>query len=116
MSYKRELVEYFLRYKLSQRNYPFSLLSPKDVDCRAEGEQRSPAASYSLLGSSRNRSGASPPTEAVRVALRDSAQQFEKLFVQAFVDLSSQLITPDTIYQSFKNMMAEMFKDGVIWG
>ncbi|XP_003973719.2 bcl-2-like protein 1 [Takifugu rubripes] len=122
MSYNnRELVEHFLRYKLSQRNYPTSLLRPEDTDGRTEGEKRSPAASNGLLVRSRNRGGASPSAgagiEAVNAALRDSAEEFEKLFAQAFSDLSSQLdITPDTAYQSFKNVMDEVFKDGVNWG
>lgn len=122
MSYNnRELVECFLSYKLSQRNYPSSLLRPEEPDGRTEGEKKSPAATNGLLISSRNRSGASPSTgagiEAVNAALRDSAEEFEKLFAQAFSDLTSQLdITPDTAYQSFKNVMDELFKDGVNWG
>lgn len=123
MSYNtRELVENFLSFKLSQRNHPSSLLRPEETDGRTEGDKRSPAAaSNGLLVSRRNRSGASPSTgagmEAVNAALRDSAEEFEKLFAQAFSDLSSQLdITPDTAYQSFKNVMDEVFKDGVNWG
>lgn len=117
----RELVENFLIYKLSQRNYPSSLLRPEEPDGRTEAEKKSPAASNGLLVVSRNKSGASPSTdagiEAVNAALRDSAEEFEKLFAQAFSDLSSQLdITPDTAYQSFKDVMDEVFKDGVNWG
>ena len=120
MSYNnRELVENFLSYKLSQRNYPSSLLRAVEPDGRTEGEKKSPAASNGLL--IRSRSGASPSTgagiEAVNAALRDSAEEFEKLFARAFSDLSSQLdITPDTAYQSFKDVMDEVFKDGVNWG
>lgn len=56
-------------------------------------------------------------SEAVKTALRDSADEFEELFTQAFSNLSSQLdITPDTAYHSFKNVMDEVFKDGVNWG
>lgn len=122
MSYSnRELVEGFLSYKLAERNYPPSLLRPEDAGGRTEGDKRSPAASNGLLVSSRDRSGASPSTgagiEAVNAALRDSAEEFEKLFAQAFSNLSSQLdITPDTAYQSFKDVMDEVFKDGVNWG
>lgn len=55
--------------------------------------------------------------EAVKTALRDSADEFEELFTQAFSNLSSQLdITPDTAYHSFKSVMDEVFKDGVNWG
>lgn len=122
MSYdNRELVEYFLGYKLAQRNYPSSLLRPQEPDGWTEGDKKSPAAVNGLLIRNRSRSGASASTgagvEAVHAALRDSAEEFEKLFAQAFSDLSSQLvITPDTAYQSFKNVMDEVFKDGVNWG
>lgn len=122
MSYNnRELVENFLIYKLSQSNYPSSLLRPEEPDGRTEAEKKSPAASNGLLVGSRSRSGASSSTgagiEAVNAALQDSAEEFEKLFAQAFSDLSSQLdITPDTAYQSFKDVMDEVFKDGVNWG
>lgn len=124
MSYdNRELVEYFLSYKLAQRNYPPSLLRPEEPGGCTEGNQKSPAAVNGLALRSRSwsRSGASPSTgagiKAVHAALRDSAEEFEKLFAQAFSDLSSQLvITPDTAYQSFKNVMDEVFKDEVNWG
>lgn len=117
----RELVEFFISYKLSQRNYPTSLLRPEDADGRTEGDKTSSAATNGLLVNSRNRGGASSSPgadmEAVKTALRDSADEFEQLFTQAFSDLSSQLeITPDTAYHSFKSVMDEVFKDGVNWG
>ncbi|KAG8007412.1 Bcl-2-like protein 1 [Nibea albiflora] len=120
----RELVEFFVSYKLSQRNYPTSLLRPEDAGGRTEGDKASSAASNGLLVDSRNGGGqagtSSSPggdIEAVKAALRDSADEFELLFTQAFSDLSSQLdITPDTAYHSFKSVMDEVFKDGVNWG
>ncbi|KAM9362379.1 bcl-2-like protein 1 [Symphorus nematophorus] len=126
MSYSnRELVEFFISYKLSQRNYPTSLLRPEDAGGRTEGgDKASSATANGLLVNSRN-GGGQPGTsssagvniEAVKVALRDSADEFELLFTQAFSDLSSQLdITPDTAYHSFKSVMDEVFKDGVNWG
>ncbi len=126
MSYSnRELVEFFISHKLSQRNYPTSLLRPEDWDGeRAEGDKASAAARNGLLVNSRNGGGPSETSspsgagiEAVKAALRDSAEEFELLFTQAFSDLSSQLdITPDTAYHSFKSVMDEVFKDGVNWG
>lgn len=126
MSYNnRELVEFFISYRLSQRNYPTSLLRPEDAGGRTEaGDKASSAATNGLLVNSRN-GGGQPGTssssgadiEAVKAALRDSADEFELLFTQAFSDLSSQLdITPDTAYHSFKSVMDEVFKDGVNWG
>ncbi|KAE8298015.1 Bcl-2-like protein 1 [Larimichthys crocea] len=120
----RELVEFFVSYKLSQSNYPTSLLRPEDAGGRTEGDKASSAASNGLLVDSRNGGGQAGKSsssggdiEAVKAALRDSANEFELLFTQAFSDLSSQLdITPDTAYHSFKNVMDEVFKDGVNWG
>lgn len=120
----RELVEFFISYKLSLRNYPTSLLRPEDAGGRIEGDKANSAARNGLLVNRRNGGGqpgtSSPPDadiEAVKAALRDSADEFELLFTQAFSDLSSQLdITPDTAYHSFKSVMDELFKDGVNWG
>ncbi|XP_020489507.1 bcl-2-like protein 1 [Labrus bergylta] len=125
MSYSnRELVEFFISYKLSQRNYPTYVLRSEDAGERTEGDMENSAASNGFLVNSRNRAGqsvmsSSPHTdiEAVKAALLDSADEFELLFTQAFSDLSSQLdITPNTAYHSFKSVMDEVFKDGVNWG
>lgn len=123
MSYSnRELVEFFISYKLSQKNYPASLLRPSDA--YGMGEKTNQAATNGLLVNSRNGSG-QPGTlsspccgiEAVKTALRDSADEFEELFTEAFSDLSSHLdFTPDTAYQRFKSVMDEVFQDGVNWG
>ncbi|XP_029007025.1 bcl-2-like protein 1 [Betta splendens] len=124
MSYSnRELVEYFIIYKLSQRNYPASLLRPDDA--AKTGEKTSASAANGLLASSRRGNGDPEMSthspcegiEAVKVALRDSAEEFELRFTLAFSDLSSQLdVTLDTAYHSFKSVMDELFKDGVNWG
>lgn len=125
MSYStRELVEFFISYKLSQSNCPTSLLRPEGGDGRTEGDKAKSAASNGSLVNSRGscgQPGASslPPggIEAVKSALKDSADEFELLYTQAFSDLSTQLdITPDTAYHSFKSVMDEVFKDGVNWG
>lgn len=120
----RELVEFFICYKLSQRNHPSSLLRPGDA--RTDGDKASASVSNGLLVNSRHGAGqpvAAPPPppggdlDAVKAALQDSADEFELLYTQAFSGLSSQLdITPDTAYQSFKSVMDEVFKDGVNWG
>ncbi|XP_068450422.1 bcl-2-like protein 1 [Clinocottus analis] len=121
----RELVEFFISYKLSQKNYPTSLLRPEvDTGGRTEGDDANSASHNGLLAHSSDGDGqpgmSSPPSgdvEAVKAALRDSANEFELLFTQAFSELSSQLdITPETAYNSFKSVMDEVFKDGVNWG
>nr|XP_020448939.1 LOW QUALITY PROTEIN: bcl-2-like protein 1 [Monopterus albus] len=116
MSYShRELVEFYISYKLSQRNYSTSLLRPENAGGRTEGDRTNPATTNGLLGNPGWEGGSG--IEAVKAALRDSADEFELRFTQAFSDLSSQLvITPDTAYNSFKSVMDEVFKDGVNWG
>ncbi|XP_053171722.1 bcl-2-like protein 1 [Scomber japonicus] len=120
----RELVEFFIGHKLSQKDYPTSLLRPEDASGRTEKDKATTAASNGSLLTSRNGSrqlgtSSSPhgDIEAVKAALRDSADKFELLFTEAFSDLSSQIdITPETAYHSFKSVMDEVFKDGVNWG
>lgn len=121
MSYSnRELVEFYISYKLSQRNYSKSLLRPEVAGERTE--KSSSTASNGLLVNSRDgRPGKSwPPRgdiEAVKSALKDSADEFELLYTQSFSHLSLQLrVTPDTVYHSFKSVLDELFKDGVNWG
>lgn len=113
MSYSnRELVEFYISYKLFKRNHPTSLLWK-------DGES-SPAGANGMLVRGNNKGGASAGAggiEAVKRALQESADEFEQLFTQAFSDISSQLeITSDTAYDSFKRVMDEVFKDGVNWG
>ncbi|XP_013882701.1 bcl-2-like protein 1 [Austrofundulus limnaeus] len=121
MSYSnRELVEFYISYKLSQRNCSKSLLRPEDAGDRTE--KISSAARNGLLVSSRDRPpGKSwPPRgdiEAVKSALKDSADEFELLYTRSFSHLSLQLdVNPDTVYHSFKSVLDELFKDGVNWG
>ncbi|KAM4741127.1 bcl-2-like protein 1 [Anableps anableps] len=123
MSYSnRELVEFYISYKLSQRNYPDSLLRSEVAGDRTEGDRDTSASSNGPLVNSRAgppRKPQSPPggIEAVKSALKDSADEFERLFTQSFSHLSLELnITPDTAYHSFKAVLDELFKDGVNWG
>lgn len=118
----RELVEFFLSYKLSQKNYPCSLLMSGSAGVQSDGNKAASVLNGLLSNPNGNRRTlTSQPShdhlEAVKTALRDSADEFEELFTQAFSNLSSQLdITPDTAYHSFKSVMDEVFKDGVNWG
>nr|7WJH_A Chain A, Bcl-2-like protein 1 [Mus musculus] len=92
----RELVVDFLSYKLSQKGYSWSQFS--DVE--------------------ENRTEAPEETEsAVKQALREAGDEFELRYRRAFSDLTSQLhITPGTAYQSFEQVVNELFRDGVNWG
>lgn len=152
MSQNRELVLYYIKYKLSQRNFPLDHLTlatapnRTEVGGAAQGHDpriATPHANGTLNGTSLATPPSTPPPspppassplrrqpstetttptmpgglEAVKEALRDSANEFELRFTRAFSDLSSQLhITPATAYQSFESVMDEVFRDGVNWG
>ncbi|XP_060119610.1 bcl-2-like protein 1 [Heteronotia binoei] len=130
-SRNRELVTDFISYKLSQRGYSLS-------EVEGDGEDRTELAGE--MGSIPNGSpswhpGASPvvngatghpsvlegpegsPGLDVRQTLREAGDEFELRYRRAFSDLTSQLhITPGTAYQSFEQVVNELFRDGVNWG
>uniref|UniRef100_A0A098M0B7 Bcl-2-like protein 1 n=1 Tax=Hypsiglena sp. JMG-2014 TaxID=1550645 RepID=A0A098M0B7_9SAUR len=57
------------------------------------------------------------PQSDVRQTLREAGDEFELRYRRAFSDLTSQLhITPGTAYQSFEQVVNELFRDGVNWG
>ncbi|XP_008408742.1 bcl-2-like protein 1 [Poecilia reticulata] len=121
MSYSnRELVEFYISYKLSQRNYSSSLLRSEADGARTnwDGDSRGPS-NGPLVNSRAGSRGKSqgPPVEVVKSVLKDAAEEFERLYTQSFKHLSLQLdITPDTAYHSFKTVLDELFKGEVNWG
>ncbi|XP_072270379.1 bcl-2-like protein 1 [Pyxicephalus adspersus] len=55
--------------------------------------------------------------ELVLQTLLDASEEFELRYRRAFSDLACQLhITPDTAYQSFEQVVQELFRDGINWG
>ncbi|XP_041702133.1 bcl-2-like protein 1 [Coregonus clupeaformis] len=131
----RELVVYYITYKLSQRDYPFNHTGLTEAPSQTEGGEGGQVEGGAAVTTHPNGTvnGTSPGTpprqsppstpqrtmglDAVKEALRDSANEFELRYARAFSDLSSQLhITPATAYQSFENVMDEVFRDGVNWG
>ncbi|KAK2825273.1 hypothetical protein Q7C36_019200 [Tachysurus vachellii] len=142
--YNRELVMYYIKYKLSQRNYPCNHIWLTENANGTEGGQAEEGNTEgaaeletptSVVNGSVNGTGSAgtPPRspalsrqgqvndiaslEAVKEALRDSANEFEQRYTRAFSDMSSQLhITPVTVYQSFASVMHEVFRDSVNWG
>lgn len=125
MSYSnRELVVFFISYKLSQRNYPICQLGLEDARERTDVDKASSRiVNGSVMNDRNGRSSVGIPSsqqggmEAVKAALRDSADEFELRYTRAFSDLSSQLhITHATAYHSFESVMNEVFRDGVNWG
>lgn len=125
MSQNRELVIFYIKYKLSQRNYPLNynglIIEPPS---RTDGQ----FVTTQYNGSFNGASPGTPPAsslqqesltslDTVKEALRDTGNEFELRYTCAFSDLHNQLhITPATAYQSFANVMDEVFRDGVNWG
>ncbi|KAM9751809.1 bcl-2-like protein 1 [Menidia menidia] len=130
MSQNRELVVFYIKYKLSQRNCPLNHI----VLNEAAPDRLPTATAHALanngLALNNGTSPGTPPAsptrpspsataalDGVKEALRDTANEFELRYARAFSDLHSQLhITPATAYQSFENVMDEVFRDGVNWG
>lgn len=55
--------------------------------------------------------------EDVLEALLEASEEFELRYRRAFSDLTCQLhITLDTAYQSFEQVVHELFRDGINWG
>lgn len=133
-SSNRELVIDFVAYKLSQKGYSWSQLEEEDenrTDFAAEEAEMDgvlngspswhPPASHVVNGAAVHRSSLEVheivQAADVRQALREAGDEFELRYRRAFSDLTSQLhITPGTAYQSFEQVVNELFRDGVNWG
>ncbi|KAM6339811.1 bcl-2-like protein 1 isoform 1-T6 [Alca torda] len=133
-SSNREIVIDFVSYKLSQKGYSWSQLEEEDenrTDFAAEEAEMDgvlngspswhPPASHVVNGATVHRSSLEVheivQAADVRQALRDAGDEFELRYRRAFSDLTSQLhITPGTAYQSFEQVVNELFRDGVNWG
>lgn len=127
----RELVIDFVAYKLSQKGYSWSQLEEEDenrTELAAEADavlngspSWHPPAGQVVNGAAVHRSSLEVrelvQSAAVRQALREAGDEFELRYRRAFSDLTSQLhITPGTAYQSFEQVVNELFRDGVNWG
>ncbi|CAH1237872.1 BCL2L2 [Branchiostoma lanceolatum] len=57
-----------------------------------------------------------PPTDAHRL-MRELGDKFEERYKEQFDEMGDQLhLTPDTAYQKYHNVVAELFREGVRWG
>ncbi|XP_054701256.1 bcl-2-like protein 1 isoform X2 [Grus americana] len=133
-SSNRELVIDFVSYKLSQKGYSWSQLEEEDenrTDLAVEETEMDgvlngspswhPPTSHVVNGATVHRSSLEVheivQTADVRQALREAGDEFELRYRRAFSDLTSQLhITLGTAYQSFEQVVNELFRDGVNWG
>lgn len=104
----KNLVQNFLCKKLSQKGF--------NPSCCSDSE------SVILLnGASPGAQAAAPlrveVAEDVLQALLEASEEFELRYRRAFSDLTCQLhITLDTAYQSFEQVVHELFRDGINWG
>ncbi|XP_067324379.1 bcl-2-like protein 1 [Anolis sagrei] len=129
----RALVVDFLSYKLSQRGHSWHEI---EVESGEDAVEPANETGNTLNGSpswhpspSRVVNGASEHPELLEEAeeenqrpdvsqtLREAGDEFELRYRRAFSDLTSQLhITLGTAYQSFEQVVNELFHDGVNWG
>ncbi|XP_061919775.1 bcl-2-like protein 1 isoform X4 [Entelurus aequoreus] len=116
----RELVEFYVKYKLAQRNYPSPLLMSKKRE-----SYKAPEVAEKSASAPDEASGDHPQTpwcphgdmELVKAALQYSVDRFELLFAQRFSNLDSYIdIIYDATYGSFKMTMDQVFQDGINWG
>ncbi|KAM4798565.1 bcl-2-like protein 1 isoform X2 [Urocitellus parryii] len=132
-----ELVIDFLSYKLSQKGYSWSQFSHEEENRvqgpeRAESEEGSSNATNSnpsrhqgdspmVSGAAgHNRSLDAPdviPMVAVKQALREAGDNFERRYRQAILNMTAELcLTPETAHHTFEQVVDELFQDKVSWG
>ncbi|XP_042321817.1 bcl-2-like protein 1 [Sceloporus undulatus] len=128
----RALVVDFISYKLSQRGHSWHEIEAENGEDMTELADETGSA---LNGSPSWHPSTSPVVNGatghpsileeqednlrldVRQTLREAGDEFELRYRRAFSDLTSQLhITPGTAYQSFEQVVNELFRDGVNWG
>ena len=133
----RELVVDFLSYKLSQKGYSWIQFSDMEENRTEtpEGTESDMEIPNAISGNPSWHLADSPavngatghsrsldaqkmiPMTTVKQALREASNEFKLRYHQTFSDLMSQLhITPGTAYQSFEQVVYELFWDGVNWG
>lgn len=108
----KNLVQNFVCQKLSQRGFTWNCCTDSHSEVVSNGTSPVEQAAAHAGARSENVDG-----EAVLHALLDSSEEFELRYQRAFSDLTSQLhITPETAYQSFEQVVGELFRDGTNWG
>ncbi|XP_056403992.1 bcl-2-like protein 1 isoform X2 [Hyla sarda] len=112
MDGNKNLVHNFICKKLSQKGFNPSCCSDAEPGLLLNGT--SPTVQASAQDAEPPQ-GAMP--EDVLQALLEATEEFELRYRRAFSDLTCQLhITLDTAYQSFEQVVHELFRDGINWG
>uniref|UniRef100_A0A8C5WFB8 Bcl-2-like protein 1 n=1 Tax=Leptobrachium leishanense TaxID=445787 RepID=A0A8C5WFB8_9ANUR len=108
----KNLVQNFVCKKLSQRDFTWNCCTDSHSEVLSNGTSPGEQPAARAGGHS-----GSTESEAVLQALLDASEEFELRYQRAFSDLTSQLhITPETAYQSFEQVVGELFRDGTNWG
>ncbi|XP_069808631.1 bcl-2-like protein 1 [Dendropsophus ebraccatus] len=112
MDGNKNLVHNFICKKLSQKGFNPSCCSDAEPGILLNGT--SPAA-QAIAHNAEPLQGV--VAEDVLQALLEASEEFELRYRRAFSDLTCQLhITLDTAYQSFEQVVHELFRDGINWG
>ncbi|KAM8946842.1 bcl-2-like protein 1 [Pelodytes ibericus] len=108
----KNLVQDFVCDKLSRRGFPWNCCSDSQSELIANGT--SPSEQAAAHAERRFRR---TEEKDVLQALLEASEEFELRYQRAFSDLTSQLhITPNTAFQSFEQVVGELFRDGTNWG
>ncbi|XP_073538911.1 bcl-2-like protein 1 [Phyllobates terribilis] len=108
----KNLVHNFICKKLSQKGFNLSCCSDAEPAVLLNGS--SPTAQ---AGAQAAAPLPDSVAEDVLQTLLDASVEFELRYRRAFSDLTCQLhITQDTAYQSFEQVVHELFRDGINWG
>lgn len=106
----KSLIQSFVCRKLWRKGFDPSCCTEAQSEVFANG---SASTDHFWTGGSMWR----PVVEEVLQTLLDASEEFELRYRRAFNDLTCQLhITPDTAYQSFEQVVQELFRDGINWG
>ncbi|XP_075032652.1 bcl-2-like protein 1 [Mixophyes fleayi] len=108
----KDLVQNFVLKKLSLKGFTPSCCTELQDECLANGASPTGEAGPHVGGRI-----ATTVAEDVQQALLEASEEFELRYRRAFSDLTCQLhITLDTAYQSFEQVVHELFRDGTNWG
>ncbi|XP_018411911.1 PREDICTED: bcl-2-like protein 1 [Nanorana parkeri] len=108
----KNLIQKFVCKKLSRKGFHPSCCTDIQSEIYANGSTPT-----DQVGTRLEESPPVPLTEELLQALMDASEEFELRYIRAFNDLACQLhITPDTAYQSFEQVVHELFRDGINWG
>ncbi|CAI9597204.1 unnamed protein product [Staurois parvus] len=108
----KNLIKKFVCRKLWRKGFDPSCCSDIQSEIFANGTTPTEQVGTRPGGSTQG-----PVAEEVLQTLLEASEEFELRYRRAFNDLACQLhITPDTAYQSFEQVVQELFRDGINWG